>query len=223
VVGTTEAVQLPVLLGDRGMTAVDTLFTVANPRGRLAGLAFAPIAMPPFHDVASNGSRMLVVDWSDEAPEELRIRVVTPSGDDAAVHTLRFPPRPVSRQVRDSILDAGVTAIAALAERLRAQGIPEGSFRASITRDEVAREVYLPTHYPPVRRILAGGDGSIWLVRTEGTERGPWLVLGDDGAPAFQLHLPDGVTPRFATADAVWGTSRDDFDIPYVIRWNVQR
>lgn len=52
-------------------------------------------------------------------------------------------------------------------------------------------------------------------------EGGDWLVLGPDGEALWQVTPPDGVRFQTASGSSVWGTWLDDFDVPYVGRFEV--
>jgi hypothetical protein len=221
VAGQGGPVDLPVLVGDRQMASTDTLFTVSNPRGMLAGQAFAPFPEPPFVDVASDGTGILLGEWSDVSPGQLRLRFFGPDAAEIRNWSLSVPEAAVPASVRDSLISAGVAAVESMAVRLREVGIPEGSFRTTMSRSEVEDEAYLPRHYPPIRRVLVGVDGTTWIQRMDRLRPGPWLALDTNGRPLFQVSLPEGVTLRQASADAVWCTVRDELDVPYLVRWNL--
>ncbi len=222
VIGQDTAVQMPFLVGDRAMRRPDTLFTAANPRGRLAGLRFDPVPQPPFHAVAPTGDRVAVAHWHDDEPGTVRVRVYAPEGAETASWTLDFPVIPLDDAARDSVLGAGVEAIEQLAVRLREQGIPENAFRATISRSEVEAEVYLPAHYPPVRGIRLGHDGTVWIATADGLDEGPWLVLDARGEALFRVDVPEGVTVRAVSGATIWATERDALDVPYLVRYDVR-
>jgi len=221
VMGEDRAIDLPLLVGDRTLSTLDTLFTIPNPRGRLEGLAFAPFPVPPFHDIATDGSTIMLAEWSDTLPSELAVQLHTIATSERRTVTMRFDERTVPSAVRDSVITAGVEAIRALGERLRALGLPEGTFPTSISRAEVEDAVYLPRHFPPIRRILVGLDETIWVERTDGVQRGPWVALDLNGTPLFQISLPESATLRQAARNAVWATDRDSLDVSYLVRWNI--
>lgn len=100
---------------------------------------------------------------------------------------------------------------------------------------ELAREIFwLPEYYPPVRRIMAGADETIWLLREfdvlEAVDR--WEVYSFDGEligrvtnrgrDRFVPWLPRLRVLR-ASRDALWTTTTDEFDVSYIHRFRIDR
>jgi hypothetical protein len=222
VAGQEGQIELPVMVGDRAMSTEDTLFTVPNPRGRLAGMAFAPFEQPPFHDAAADGRGILLAEWSETNAGAVRVRFFSPAGSEEQSWTVAFTEKPVSSALRDSLIDAGIASVEALAERLAGQGIPAGSYRETISRTDVEAEVYLPHFSPPVRRVLVGVDDTYWIQLTTGqAEAGDWLAFDTAGAPLFRVRVPDGARLQQASRKSVWATLQDALDVSYVVRWDL--
>lgn len=223
VVDAERPVELPLVVGDRELREADSLFTIANPRGRLAGQAFAPFPVPPFYHVAADGSAIVVADWSDAEPGKVQIEFHAMGSGEGGSWALDFAERPVPPHVRDSVIAGGVQAVHDLAERLRAQGIPEGSFRTSMSRAEVEESVFLPAHYPPLRQVRMGLDSTLWIQLMNDLNAGAWVAFDLEGKPIFQVTLPDGITVQQASATTVWGTGRDELDVPFLVRFDIAR
>jgi hypothetical protein len=216
----SEAIA-PFMLGNRPMEERSTLFSWRANRGRLAGTNFDPIPEPPFYDVASDGSRIVVADWSEATPAELVVRVIAPDGGELQSWSFAVAPTAVPQPVRDSLVQAGRDQVAEVRQRVIAQGIPEHSAPAVPTAADVRRAVYLPEYYPPIREVRAGIDGTFWLRRSDGLRPDRWVALDPSGVPQFAVVLPGDVRLRAASRAAVWGTTSDELGVPYVIRWNV--
>ncbi len=109
-------------------------------------------------------------------------------------------------------------------------------------RDEAARErdrrtaeqaIRFPDTFPPVRRILAGTDGSIWLLRELDLPalRDRWQIYSADGTLEGEIVLEAGRSgplpwePRLhvlrASREEVWGVTLGDFDEPYIHEYRV--
>jgi hypothetical protein len=211
----------PFMLGDRTMEERGTLFGWRAGRGRLAGTHFEPLPEPPFHDVASDGSRIVVADWSEADPAELVVRVIAPDGGELQAWSFTVAPAAVPQPVRDSLIQAGRDQVAEVRQRVIAQGIPEQAAPAVPSAADVQQAAYLPEYYPPIREVRAGMDGTIWLRRSDGLRPGPWVVLDPSGVPQFAVGLPADVRLRAASREAVWGTASDELGVPYLIRWNI--
>jgi len=48
-----------------------------------------------------------------------------------------------------------------------------------------------------------------------------WWVLSPQGDPRAKVALPAEFTLEIAVGDIVWGTVRDDLDVPYIVRMRV--
>lgn len=91
----------------------------------------------------------------------------------------------------------------------------------------------LPEYYPPVRQLVAGGDGTVWLLREPDlsgfTNR--WEVYGDGGTLLGRVTENFGASPLTpwlpnlqvmrVSADEVWGTIVDALEVPYIVRFRV--
>lgn len=102
-------------------------------------------------------------------------------------------------------------------------------------RDRRAAEdaITFPDHYPPIRQIVAGLDGSIWVLREldPPTLTDRWEVFDRDGRPLGTLVISEsrsGVLPWMprlnvlqATETQLWGSTIGEFDEPYVHRYDV--
>lgn len=207
----------PFILGDREMEARVAVFSWRAERGRLAGTRFAPLPEPPFYHVAPDGSGILVAEWSEARPDELSLRVISPDGADRGSWTLAFPSTPIPQRVRDSLVEAGRERVGEVRENVIELGISEDLAPSIPSAGEVREVAYLPRHYPPIRDVRFGLDGTMWLQRSEGLDEGPWVALDPEGVPLFQVRLPPGVTLRQASTEAIWATRTDELDIPYVI------
>lgn len=92
----------------------------------------------------------------------------------------------------------------------------------------------VPEYLPPVRQVVAGTDGTIWLLRELREDRvDVWEIRDAGGILEGTVEVGDGRgsikpwSPRLAIALAnrneVWGTTHDDYDVPYIHRYLVNR
>ena len=87
---------------------------------------------------------------------------------------------------------------------------------------EWAREgLYVPGTFPPVEGVVVGMDGSVWLERTD--DGGPlaWLGLGPDGSVLGGCETSQRTRILATTSDRVWGSTTDELDVPYIVRYDV--
>lgn len=82
--------------------------------------------------------------------------------------------------------------------------------------------MYTLEFYPPLRRLVAGRDGTIWLARSPSTATSTeWLVLDGDGEPIGTVEIPRAMRLMIAERSMIWGTERDEFDVDYIVRYGV--
>jgi hypothetical protein len=210
--------KLPLLIGTREMQNVDTLALLPNPRGLfVAGVgswSFAPVPSSPLVATSSAGAAIAMAEWDRSRPEVVTLRVVAPDGTERLRRKLELPSRAIPRNVRDSLLDLGVEKARPQLDAARRRGADLGASNERL----VERGLDLPDHYPPVRDLVIGVDGTLWLERFGAGRRGDWLVLDERGEPFFQVQLAPTFEVQQASATDVWGTDRDELDVSYLVR-----
>ena len=222
VMETRDRVQVPILIGNRDLTAVDTLVTQPNPDGMflpdVGNWGFTPYPLPPLVSFAGDGSGILIADWTDDPEGPLELRLVDSSGASRWARTLRLERRAVSDRVRDSLVSRGMELAAGPHERARAR---DGSISRNL-RELVEAGLPIPEFEPPVFRILLGVDGSVWLQRSDGSDGRQWLVLDPSGESEFEVTLPASVRVAQASREAIWATDIDDLDVPYLVKYRLE-
>ena len=211
-------VLLPVLVGSREMQNIDTVTMVPSPQSLyVAGVgswAFQPMPSSPLFDIASAGTAIATAEWDRANPGSVTVRVVAPDGTERLRRQLQLSAQPMPKRVRDSLLAIALEKARPQLDAARRRGT---SLRASNER-LVEEGLGLPDHYPPVRSLRIGIDGTLWLERFGEGRRGDWLVLDRAGAPLFHVQLPATLDVQEASATDVWGTDRDDLDVSYLVR-----
>lgn len=221
VMGAGTDLRAPFILGDRRLERQDTFFTWRAGRGRLAGTAFDPIPEPPFHAVAPDGSGFVLVDWQEDRPDVLTVRILGPDGAERRSWTYSVPLNAVTTEERDRIVARAQQQVTEIRERLLAQGLSESMAPSVPSPAEVREQVFMPGYYPPVRSVRFGIDNTIWLHLSPGADAGPWVALDAGGTPLFRVVLPDGFRLRHASRQSVWGTGMGEYDVPYLLRWEI--
>ena len=148
------------------------------------------------------------------------------TGDTLLHRTIPYERRPIARLEESLQRDA-------FAAQMGGSATPWDSSDPDRKR-RIARDLMtFPEYYPPVRRIVAGDDGTIWLLRDAWPSTADvWEVYGKDGSleGSVQIAGPtDHATwdPRLqifrASRSQVWGMTLGEFDIPYVHRYTIDR
>ena len=213
--------QLPVLLGDRTLENPDTVLKVIKPSGLyvegVGSFSFAPFPMPPLVSVAGNGSGFLSADW-EAGGDALTITRYQPSGRVDWTKRLDVETAPIPKEVRDSLVSEGVS----IAEPYLQRAQRRGTLGRGPLREVVAEGLYLPSEFPPASQIRLGEDGSVWIRSGEFAEMAEWTVLDADGQTNFRVQLPDGFRLQDCTLRTVWGTTTDEIDVPYIVRYDIR-
>jgi len=82
----------------------------------------------------------------------------------------------------------------------------------------------MPAHQPPVTSQRRGKDEAVWLRREEdGTGEFRWLMLQPDGRPFGELSAPRHLAFSWSSANQVWAIDRDEFDVPWLVRYRLVR
>jgi hypothetical protein len=218
VIDANDRVRMPMLLGARDMKRVDTVATVLMPQSLfIPGVGmwgFGPVPRAPLIAVSSTGTSIAVAEWNRSSPTTVDLRVLAADGTERLRKGLPFAANPIPTRIRDSLIALGVTKARPQIDAGRRRGIAiPGSYEVLVERG-----LDLPPTYPPVRKLVLGIDGTIWLERFGEGRGGSWLVLNASGEPVFQVQLSPGFDLQQATARSVWGTERDDLDVAYLVR-----
>ena len=98
------------------------------------------------------------------------------------------------------------------------------------------------SHLPPTGRLLVADDGAFWVERVDlaqdpaleafyqsfgrAGEPGPpttWDIFDARGFYTATVEMPETFTPSHVTGTSVMGVLRNDLDVQYVVRLEVQR
>lgn len=220
-----DAVHPIVVLGDAGMIR-DTLALYPFPESPVVGERWwGPSTLWRYLTplLAEDGSGVL---WVSDHPEEGRFAIMKgrPSGTVSELFSVSYRAMPISRRDRARILDTYLDP-----ERDTYAG-PAGRARYEMRLQAFERT--LPEAFPPVRAMIPGHSGEIWLLRErreDGADR--WEVYAEDGSlldvvvidfgeysrpypsPRIDIHHVDG--------NEVWASTRGEFDEVTLHRFEV--
>ena len=146
----------------------------------------------------------LAIAWMDErsaTTKSFRVSVHRPDGRIVFNTTQAYSPLPLPKRVADS-------AIAAL--------------HKSVTPPIKFPSIAMPPSYPPVRAIVLGRDGTVWIERWTEQPTHTWLLLDPAGRTLGQVTLPANVTLRTADRTSIWATEKDADDVEGLVRYRVR-
>ena len=213
--------MMPVLVGTREMRNADTVAMLPAARGlyvpSVGSWAFAPVPMSPLLAVSSYGRALATAEWDRAKPGATTVRVIDPDGRERLRRQLALPSRPIPAKTRDSLLAVALEKARPQLDAARRRGIALGASNERLVEEGLD----LPEHYPPVRDLVIGLDGTLWLERFGDGRRGEWLVLDARGEPLFQVQLPPMFEIQQATVTDIWGTDRDELDVSYLVRLRI--
>jgi hypothetical protein len=210
-------------MGPRDLRSADTVLRIQPQVLQLAGvgfISFAPFRAPPLESIHPDGEGLAVADWTTGTPSQVSVRSLDALGRVRWQRTLPMAAAPVSRRTRDSLLAIGVTKASPHVERERAR---QGAAVVPTTELLVERGLWIPSHYPPVQRIVQDRSGRVWLELQAQRAGRLWLVLSPNGTPAFEVILPHEFRLHQAAGDTLWGTSTDEDDVIVVVRRDIVR
>lgn len=82
------------------------------------------------------------------------------------------------------------------------------------------RDLKAPSKFPPVRTLLVGRDGSLWL-EGWGKNVRPWTALRPDGSVLGVVNLPGRAKLAVADVKQIWTIELDQDDLPSIVRYRV--
>lgn len=87
----------------------------------------------------------------------------------------------------------------------------------------VRRALRLPVYQPPVTSGRVGADGVLWLrLHDDATDQHQWLILEANGSLKGTVMLPSNVTIHWSSGEHAWAAVRDDFDVPWLVRYHLR-
>lgn len=147
----------------------------------------------------------------DITPPELgtptfRVTLIDAKGDTTFARDFPYVPIPVTQAAIDSVKAQIAKAYEALPAQIR-DAVPDVAPAAT---------------FAPIRRVLLGRDGTVWL-EEQMTEPGHrWLQLAPDGRPAGRITLRPNVTLRAADAGTIWASEEDADGLLGIVRFRLR-
>lgn len=155
--------------------------------------------------------------------ERLTITRIGFAGDTVLSRDFTFSPRPFDEAALNEFAwrsartpGGGVRLV---------NGVPQPAPVADDSMDVFARvrgEMSFPAFQPPVRAHRMADDGGIWLMREEdGGDTQRWTILDAETRLVGEVTLPRDVYPIWMNAETFFAIERDDFDVPWLVRYRL--
>ncbi|MCY4647329.1 MAG: hypothetical protein OXE73_10695 [Gammaproteobacteria bacterium] len=167
----------------------------------------------------------------DATPPTFDLLVVSIRGDTLLHRAIDYEPREVTRAMERRLADeyAGWAVGDYTSRRMQ---LLETTLERQ--RSAYRRVFWVPENHPPVRKVVAGTDGTIWLLRELREDRvDVWEIYDSEGMLEGSIEIGQGRAstkpwyPRLAilvaSRDEVWGATRGELDQPYLHRYRVDR
>ena len=164
-----------------------------------------PFANVPVHAVSSDGGSIGIAHVDLDEPEPmLTVHLVGAEG--ATLFKRRFPVEtvPLTGGARDSVFNA-------VATRLNNQELVD-AVSARLDATEV---------FPPLRQMIVGRDGTVWIALAERDGTRPHLVLAADGEPLGRVELTGSSRIAEAEESRIWVIERDEYDVESLVRYRI--
>lgn len=242
--------SLPVRRFDRDGEVIDTIATLDVTGHRVIVNDAGGFTMHPFWELlpGSNGSRLHHAVSADRSELVLLGAVTesasTPSfdllrisiaGDTLLKRSIDYDPIELTRSDRSWWIGefAAVMAGDYSVGDSRSPRMTEA--QRNRERRNAREWLELPRTYPPVRQVLAGTDGTIWVLREPDLPYlvNRWEVYSDAGQLIGRIEDGWGSDPikpwlpkrqlLSANSETVWVTTRDEFAVSYLHRFDVGR
>lgn len=160
--------------------------------------AVVPLCAKPLMRVRDNAEGVVVVTFGALASGGYKVQAIGRGGDTLFARQMPSPPYPIPSHVTDSLL-----------KPLRV----DARYR---------NQLVTPKFYAPIKQVIAGRDGSVWLEEHAPTGRRQWMVLARDGRTLGRVTVPDRVRILAAEVGTFWGVELDEDDVPSVVRYRVK-
>lgn len=167
----------------------------------------------------------------DAMPPTFDLVMITIGGDTLLHRAVEYEPREVTRAMERRLADeyAGWAVGDYTTRRMQ---LLETTLESQ--RSAYRRVFWVPENHPPVRKVVAGTDGTIWLLRELREDRvDVWEIYDSEGLLEGRIEVGRGRAstkpwyPRLAillaSRDEVWGATRGEYDEPYLHRYRVDR
>lgn len=222
------SVRMPVLRIDRQSQVTDTIAWIERREKFLrvfregAVHSFtSPFANYPLHQLVPDGSGLIIVDRDDPVTFEeatFRVLFLDATGDTVYQRSVPFEPVPVSETSMQSALRQTPSN--------RRGGSPTDT--RVLTASEMKRALedadLIPETLTPVTGLSVGQDGSIWLRRESiSPDSVVWQILDQEARHQGFLSLPVRQNVAAAAGELLAVVELNELDVPYVIRYRVQR
>ena len=182
-----------------------------------------------------DGSAVVQVGTVHEraTPPTFEILVISISGDTLMQRAVEYDPREVTSAVESRLADEFSASV--VGDYMLPSERPQISETIlERRRRAVRRAFWVPAYHPPVRQVVAGTDGTIWLLREmRGDRVDVWEIFDSAGTREGTVEVGQGRSyvkpwsPRLgivlASRDEVWGTTFDEYNVPYIHRYRVDR
>jgi hypothetical protein len=197
---------------------------------RKDGAAVILIGNVTLHDGLLSGFTTLNRFFPPEATFDLL--AIGIRGDTILKRTVVYRPEPITQIDQEWIRDVFARTRAG---EFYPAGLrpPHGPEMVERQRRIAAEAVTFPRYFPPVRQIVAGDDGTLWLLREYRPDRSDlWEIYDGSGGLLGSVMISNGksnanpMKPRLqilrATHDEIWGVTVDDLDVPQLHRFRIR-
>lgn len=237
-----EVAARPYVRLDPDAEVVDTLallslengqMAVRDPNDPMAGGAYdrQPFADAPLLRVSPAEPAFYLLDRPASrsgGASRFSITKVDLDGDTVFSRDYGYEPRAIPHSLVEDVVEAWVDAVS---------DVPVPTAPPRSTAERWTRQaLYRPEYLPPIAELVVGRDGTLWMrewdagtlpswMRAEGVTAGlaaNWLLADpDDGAVLGTVELPADFDLLEADRRFIWGTVRDELDVPYVVRYRL--
>ena len=169
-----------------------------------------PLPATDMVGLAEDGSGAVIVDrrsWTGSGHAEFKVTKVDARGDTLFHRRIAYEPLPVPASYFDKEIASDNSSTVIVDRREFAEAL-----RAFYERRR---------YFPPVTSLLVAANDATWLAGPPERGERRWLVLDPSGSPTGSFRLPADSYIRFATETECWVHEPGDFDIPYLVRYDI--